>query len=369
MVRITRTPLFAAALIAAVGASLASPALASTAPEPSAPPAGSDAVEGTSPPNTANEVAAESDEAVTLDLVGFAVPEAGNEAAQAAWAETPEGAGVEWLTSYGASGDQSRAVADGKAADFVHFSQTGDVNRLVDAGLVADTWDDGPNHGIATDSVVVLAVRPGNPKGIEDWDDLVADGVEIVTPNPGSSGSARWNILAGWGSIIAGGGTEDDAAAYFADFFANVVALPGSGREATTAFLEGTGDVLISYENEAILARQNGAELDYVIPSTTLLIENPAAVLIDADPHAQAYLNFVLSPEGQAAFATVGFRPIDGTEVTGVEGANDPDDPYPAPETLLTIDDDFGGWSEAGDLYFNEDDGIITVIQQEAGRT
>ncbi|WP_205528612.1 sulfate ABC transporter substrate-binding protein [Desertimonas flava] len=373
MVRITRTPLVVAAAIAAVGASLAAPALASTEPETTDGASGTESVEATYPPNTADEVAAESGEPVTLDLVGFAVPEAGNEAAQAAFAETPEGAGVEWLTSYGASGDQSRAVADGKAADYVHFSQSGDVTRLVDAGLVAETWDDGPNHGIATDSVVVLVVRPGNPEGIEGWDDLIGEGIEIVTPNPGSSGAARWNILAGWGAVTANGGTEEDAAAYFADFFANVVALPGSGREATTAFLEGTGDVLISYENEAILARQNGAEIDYVVPSTTLLIENPAAVLIDADPHAQAYLNFVLSPEGQAAFATVGFRPIDGTlphdEVTGIEGANDPDNPFPAPETLLTIDGDFGGWSEAGAKYFNEDDGIITLIQQEAGRT
>jgi sulfate transport system substrate-binding protein len=319
------------------------------------------------PASASSEPPEASDEPVTLDLVGFAVPEAGNTAAQAAFAETPAGAGVSWNTSYGASGDQSRAVVNGLAADYVHFSQTGDVTRLVDAGLVADTWDDGPNHGIVTTSVVVLSVRPGNPEGIDDWDDLLADGIEIVTPNPGSSGSARWNILAAWGSVIAAGGTEDDAAAYLTEFFDHVVALPGSGRDATTAFLAGTGDVLISYENEAILARQNGAELDYVVPPTTMLIENPGAVLVDADPHAQAYLDFVLSPEGQAAFATVGFRPLEGTAATGVEGANDPDDPFPAPETLLTIDGDFGGWSEAGATYFNEDDGVVTLIQQESG--
>jgi sulfate transport system substrate-binding protein len=359
------TPRLTALAIVAAGLALAGPALAQS-PATSEPSAGTEAP---APDNTADAVAAESEEPVTLDLVGFAVPEQGNVAAQAAFAETPQGAGVEWVTSYGASGDQSRAVVNGQEADYVHFSQTGDVTRLVDAGLVAETWDDGPNHGIVTASVVVLAVRPGNPENIQDWSDLTADGIEIVTPNPGSSGSARWNILAAWGSVITAGGTEADAEAYLTGFFENVVALPGSGREATTAFLEGTGDVLISYENEAILARQNGAELDYVVPSTTLLIENPGAVTVDADPHAQAYLNFVLSPEGQAAFATVGFRPIDGTEVTGVEGANDPDNPYPDPEHLLTIDDDFGGWSEAGSRYFDEEDGIVTQVQLETGNT
>ena len=147
----------------------------------------------------------------------------------------------------------------------------------------------------------------------------------------------------------------------------NVDTFPGSGRDATTAFLGGVGDVLISYENEAILARQQGESFDYIVPDTTLLIENPGAVTIDADPHAQAYLDFVLSPEGQAAFASVGFRPIDGTAVTDVEGANDPADPFPQPTTLLTIDDDFGGWSAANEKFFQEDTGVVTKLLQEAG--
>ena len=176
----------------------------------------------------------------------------------------------------------------------------------------------------------MLVVREGNPKGITGWDDLVETTSSIVTPNPGSSGSARWNILAAYGSVIAAGGTEQEATAYLAKLFGNVVTLPGSGRDATTAFLGGIGDVLISYENEAILARQQGDDFDYIVPDTTLLIENPGAVTIDADPQAQAYLDFVLSPEGQAAFASVGFRPIDGTAVTGVEGANDPTRSVPA---------------------------------------
>jgi sulfate/thiosulfate transport system substrate-binding protein len=306
---------------------------------------------------------------VDLSLVGFAVPKAGHDLAQAAFAQTPEGEGVSWTTSYGASGDQSRAVVSGLDADVVHFSLEGDVTRLVDEGLVAEDWDAGETKGIITDSVVVLVVRKGNPKDIQGWDDIVQPGIGIVTPNPGSSGSARWNILAAWGHVIANGGSEDDAKAFLTKFFDNAVALPGSGRDATTAFTAGTGDVLISYENEAILARQNGEDFDYVVPDETLLIENPAAVLQDADPKAQAYLDFVLSEAGQREFAKVGFRSVLGGFDPGeVEGANDPSDPFPDVPKLLTIADDFGGWSDASDKFFDEDAGIVTLIQQATGK-
>jgi sulfate/thiosulfate-binding protein len=314
--------------------------------------------------------AAPSGEPVELSLVGFAVPKAANNAIQAKFAETPEGAGVTWVESYGASGDQSRAVEAGLAADYVHFSLEGDVTRLVDAGLVAEDWNTGPTDGIVSDSIVVLAVRPGNPKGIDSWDDLTEDGIEIVTPNPGSSGSARWNIMAAYGHAYAGGATDEEADAFVAEIFENIVALPGSGRDATTAFLSGTGDVLLSYENEAILARQNGEEIDYVVPDTTLLIENPGAVLIDADPRASAWLDFVLSPEGQTEFAELGFRPvIDGVDPGEVEGANDPADPFPTPEQLLTIGEDFGGWPEVNSVYFDPDSGRVTAIQTATGKS
>jgi len=306
---------------------------------------------------------------VDLSLVGFAVPKAGHDLAQAAFAETPAGEGVSWTTSYGASGDQSRAVVSGLDADVVHFSLEGDVTRLVDEGLVAEDWNRGEKEGIITDSVVVLVVRKGNPKDIQGWDDIVQPGIGIVTPNPGSSGSARWNILAAWGHVIANGGSEDDAKAFLTQFFENAVALPGSGRDATTAFTGGTGDVLISYENEAILARQNGEDFDYIVPDETLLIENPAAVLKDADPKATAYLDFVLSEAGQKEFAKVGFRSvIDGLDPGEVEGVNDPSDPFPDVPKLLTIADDFGGWSDASDKFFDEDAGIVTLIQQETGK-
>jgi sulfate transport system substrate-binding protein len=308
----------------------------------------------------------------TLSLVGFAVPKAGNNAAQAAFAKTPEGKGTTWKESYGASGDQSRAVEGGLDADYVHFSLTPDVTRLVDAGLVAKDWNAGPNKGIVTDSVVVLVVRKGNPKNITGWDDLAKPGIGIVTPNPGSSGSARWNILGAWQHVIAGGGSEADATDFLTKIFDNVEALPGSGRDATTAFQGGTGDVLISYENEAIFARQSGEDIDYVLPDDTLKIENPAAVTTDADPKAKAFLDYVLTKEGQEQYVSKGFRPlesVEGVEVGTVKGANDESDPFPTPAKLFTIDGDLGGWEAVNTKFFDENEGIITKIIAASGKS
>jgi sulfate/thiosulfate-binding protein len=308
-------------------------------------------------------------EKVELSLVGFAVPEAANKAIQEEWAKTPEGAGVTWLTSYGASGDQSRAVVDGLEADYVHFSVTSDVTRLVDNGLVAEDWDDGPNKGIVSQSVVVLVVRKGNPKGITGWDDLVRDDISIVTPNPGSSGAARWNLMAAWAHATdAGAKPDSEGEAYLEKFFANVTVLAGSGREATTAFTNGDADVLISYENEAILARQNDQGFDYIVPDTTMLIENPGAVLIDAHPRTLDWLEFVLGPEGQYQFAQKGFRPIIDVEVGEVEGANDPANPYPEVERLLTVATDFESWSALSEKFFHETDGIVTKVIAASGK-
>jgi sulfate transport system substrate-binding protein len=308
-------------------------------------------------------------EDVTLSIVGFAVPEAANKAIAEAWAKTPEGANVKFKTSYGASGDQSRAVVSGLEADYVHFSVTSDVTRLVDAGLVEETWDDGPTKGVVSSSIVVFAVREGNPKGISTWDDLVKPGVEIVTPNPASSGAARWNALAAYGQAIKAGKSEAEAVAYLEAFFGNVVSLPNSGRDATTSFLSGTGDVLMAYENEAILAHQNEEQFEYIIPDTTMLIENPGAVLKDADPKAQQWLDFVLSAEGQKEFALKGFRPvIDDVDVGEVEGANDPANPFPQVEELLTVEQDFQSWSALSDKFFKEEGGIVTGIITASGK-
>jgi len=327
------------------------------------------------------------DDARTISIVGFAVPEAANKNIQAEFAKTEAGKGVEFSTSYGASGDQSRAVVGGLKADYVHLSVASDVDRLVDAGLVDESWDDGPNQGIVSTSVVVLGVREGNPKGIEGWDDLARPGIGIVTANPASSGAARWNALAAWGHITENGGTEEEATRFLEDIFANVVSLAGSGRDATQAFLGGTGDVLIAYENEAILAAQNGQGFDYVIPEMTLLIENPGAVLADAAPVASEWLDFVLGPEGQKQFALTGFRPVNpanpgvvdygalGISPEDVKGAPDPSDPFPAVTHLLTLEKNFGGpgWDGIKDKLFGDGKdgapvGIVTAAIAASGK-
>jgi sulfate/thiosulfate transport system substrate-binding protein len=303
-----------------------------------------------------------------VNVVGYSVLEKANTAVIEGFGGTGAGEGVSFKTSYGASGDQSRAVEAGQKADEVHLSLEPDVTRLVDAGLVADDWKDNDTKGICTQSVVVLVVRSGNPRGIDSWDDLVEPGVGIVTPNPASSGSAKWNLLAAYGHVLAQGGTEQDAEAYVKQFFANVVALPDSGRDATTAFESGNGDVLLSYENEAILARQSGADFDYVVPDQTLLIENPCTVTTNASDAARAFLDYQKSEDGQRAYAETGYRPLADLADLTVDGANDSTDPFPRPGTLQTIDGDFGGWAEANTKFFDEKDGILTKLQAAAGQ-
>jgi sulfate transport system substrate-binding protein len=344
----------------------------------------------------------------TISLNAFSVMEAANEPVFEDFEGTDAGDGVTFETSYGASGDQSRAVVAGADADVVHYSLEGDVTRLVDEGLVADDWKDNATNGIATSSVVVFVVRKGNPEGIESWDDLVKPGVEIITPNPGSSGSARWNILAAWAHVTGNGGSEDDAKAFLTKLLNNTIALPGSGREATTAFTDGSGDVLLSYENEAIQAKQAGLDADYVVPDTTLLIQNPVALTKDASEAsktfleyqlsdaaqkvyatfgfrplnpdikvsvkgasdaAKAFLKYQLGTAAQTVYATFGFRPLDPSIKVAVKGANDEANPFPEPRALLTIDGDFGGWSAANKKFFDEKNGIITKLLAKSGKS
>jgi sulfate/thiosulfate transport system substrate-binding protein len=302
-----------------------------------------------------------------LNLVAFSVPKAAYDDAQRAFGGTPEGKGTSWKSSYGASGDQARAVISGLPADYVSFSLSSDMTKLVDKQLVAQDWASGVNKGIVSTSVVVIVTRKGNPLGIKGWADLTKPGVKIVTPNPGSSGSARWNILAAWSHVTANGGSEKDAIDYLSKYYANIVSLPSSGREATSAFTSGTGDVLISYENEAIAARQSGAEVDYVVPETSIKIENPGAVTTGAAESGKKFLGFVTSDAGQEIFAEHGFRPLNASiKPKEVEGANDPSNPYPAVKKLATIDD-LGGWSEVSKKFFDEENGIVTKIQDASG--
>jgi sulfate transport system substrate-binding protein len=298
-----------------------------------------------------------------LSIVGFSVLKTANEPVIAAFQKTAAGKGVSFTTSYGASGDQSRAVAGGLHADEVHLSLAPDVDSLVTAGLVPKSWDQNATNGMLTDSTVVFLVRKGNPLHIHSWDDLIKPGVKIVTPNPASSGSAKWNVLAAYAHAKeAPGGSDATAKEFVTKLLDNAVALPDSGSDALASFLAGNGNVLLAYESDSIEARAAGDPVDYVIPSDTLLIQNPAAITSDASSKAQSFLNFQLSKAGQTLYAQAGFRPVIQGVQTTVKGAEDPSNPYPTVPHLYTIDKDFGGWDKANTEFFDDNTGIITKI-------
>jgi sulfate transport system substrate-binding protein len=297
-----------------------------------------------------------------VNIVGFSTPKLAYSALSTAFKATPAGKGVSFSASYGPSGSQSKAVAAGQPADYVALSLNSDMTKLVPK-FVASNWDSGATAGIVSESIVVIAVRPGNPKHICGWSDLIKPGIKIVTPDPATSGSAKWNILAAYAHVLQDGGTQAQAQTYLKAFFKNVVAKPDSGANATTTFLAGTGDVLISYENEAIGARQAGEKLDYVVPAESFLIQNPGAVTIKAGASAANFLEFVESTQGQAIFASKGFRPVtSGVTVGSVPGANDPANPFPNPQHLETIAD-LGGWKTVNTEFFDPTNGIVTKIE------
>ena len=298
----------------------------------------------------------------TLTLVAYAVPEPGWSKIIPAFAATPEGKGVAVTTSYGASGDQSRAVVDGKPADIVNFSVEPDVTRLVKADKVAKDWNADATKGIPFGSVVSLVVRKGNPKNIKDWDDVLQPGVEVVTPSPLSSGSAKWNLLAPYAAKSNGGKDAQVGLDYVTKLVTeHVKTRPGSGREATDVFLQGTGDVLISYENEAINVERQGKPVEHVNPPQTFKIENPVAVVTSSSHQdkAVALKNFLFTPEGQKLWADAGFRPVD--PAVAADFGKD----FPAPEKLWTIAD-LGGWSEVDPALFDKENGSITKIYKQA---
>jgi sulfate/thiosulfate-binding protein len=293
-----------------------------------------------------------------LSLVAYSTPKEAYGALIPAFQKTPEGKGVSFNQSYGPSGDQSRAVDGGLPADIVEFSLESDVTRLVDSGLVDKTWNANQYKGMVTDSVVVLAVRKGNPKHIKTWEDLVKPGVQVITPNPFTSGSARWNIMAAFGSQLEQGKSEAEATAFLKQLFDNVAVQDKSGRDALTTFTGGKGDVLISYENEAIGAQQAGEDIDYVIPPQTILIENPIAVTKDASDKASAFVKWLYTPEAQGIFASKGYRPV----VKTAPGASK----FPTPKDEFTIQK-FGGWGPVGDKFFDPDKGIVAGIEKGLG--
>jgi ABC-type sulfate transport system substrate-binding protein len=298
----------------------------------------------------------------TVAIVGYSVPKPAYDALSAAFAKTDAGQDTSFSASYGPSGTQSKAVASGQHADYVAFSLQPDMDRLVPK-YVDPTWSANTTKGMVSDSVVVIVVRKGNPKHITGWNDLIKPDIKIVTADPASSGSAKWNVLAAYEHVIAEGGTEDQAKAYLTSFFGHVISKPTSGAIATTTFLQGTGDVLISYEDEAISTRAKGGAVDYLVPDQSVLIENPAAVTKTAPQQAKDFLAFALSAAGQQVFAAHGFRPVVPGVASGtVKGANDPVHPFPTVPKLVTIAS-LGGWSAVNDKFFDSSTGIVTKIE------
>jgi sulfate/thiosulfate-binding protein len=288
-----------------------------------------------------------------LSLVAYSTPEVVYEEIIPDFQKTPEGQGVEFKTSYGASGEQSRAVEAGLDADYVSFSIEPDMTRLVEAGIVDSAWKDATDsQGLVTTSLVSFIVRKGNPKGIETWEDLLEDGVEVITPNPFTSGAAKWNLLGAY----AHGGIE-----YVEELITEHVKVqPKSGRDALTAFTGGQGDVLLSYEYEATTAQKKGEELDYVIPDDTVKIDITLATTKDAPEAAATFLRYVLSDPAQQRFADWGYRPVNEKVLA------DNKDRFPDPTTVKTIDD-LGGWEQVNADLFDEESGSIAKIEEDAG--
>ena len=299
----------------------------------------------------------------TLTLVAYAVPEPGWSKVIPAFNATEQGKDIAITTSYGASGDQSRSVVDGKPADIVNFSVEPDITRLVKAGKVSENWNSDVTKGIPFGSVVALVVRQGNPKNIQDWDDLLRPDVEVITPSPLSSGSAKWNLLAPYAAKSNGGQDQQAGLDFVQQLVSQHVKLrPGSGREATDVFLQGSGDVLISYENEAINVERQGKPVQHLIPPQTFKIENPLAV-VNTTTHLQEatdFRNFQYTEEAQRLWAQAGFRPVN----PGVaqQFAND----FPAPAQKLWTIAELGGWSTVDSSLFDKDNGLITKIYKQA---
>ncbi|HUB98894.1 MAG TPA: sulfate ABC transporter substrate-binding protein [Solirubrobacterales bacterium] len=296
-----------------------------------------------------------------LDVVGYSTPEAVyTEFLEPAFEKTPAGKGDSFSNSFGASGDQSRAVVAGQPASVVHFAQAGDMERLVDEGeIVSKDWNKQPYGGIAQDSVVVITVRKGNPEGIKSFDDLLTKDVDIVTPNPFSSGAARWNIMAIYGTAINQGKSPEQALEDVKTILEKTVAQPGSARDALSAFTQGQGDVLLGYENEAIKAVTEGEDVEYIVPPSTIQIETPIAVTKDApEPAAEEFLKFIWSDEGQNIWAENGYRPVNPKLVDEKQ--------FPTPPELFKIAQ-FGGWGKVNDDFFDEETGSVAKIEGELG--
>ena len=297
----------------------------------------------------------------TLALVAYSTPKDAYAKIIPAFESTAAGKDVSFTQSYGASGDQARAVGAGLSADLVALSLEPDVSTLVKKGIVPSNWNQNAYHGMVTDSVVVFVVRDGNPKKIHTWADLTKSGVQVITPNPFTSGGARWNVMAAYGAQRAQGKTDKQAIDYLKKLFKNVPVLPKSAREATQVFASGKGDVLLTYENEAIYANKKGVHTEYVLPKQTILIENPVALTKNGLKHseAKAFLKFLWSSKAQKLFGDTGYRPVLKSVAKSAKYK------YPKPKSLFTINSKslgLRGWKSVQFRFFDHSSGIMVKV-------
>ncbi len=323
----------------------------------------SDSTSSSSPPSSTNAAATSGAGSTQLQLVAYSTPKKAYDALIGAFTQTSAGKGVSFGQSFGASGSQSRAVDTGQPADVVAFSTTPDMSRLVKDGIVAKDWNANPEQGFSSDSVVVLVVRKGNPKQITGWDDLIKPGVDVITPNPSTSGSARWNILAGYGAQLKEGKTPAQALAYINTLLTkNVSVQDSSASAALQTFTGGKGDVLLDYESDALAAEKAGDAVQIVYPKQTILIQTPIAVTTKSShsTQAQAFVNWQWSTAGQTIWAEQGYRPVLASVAKQFTSK------FPTPPDLFTIDY-LGGWTNVSKTFFAPSTGSITKIEEAAG--
>lgn len=316
------------------------------------------------------EAASSQQKDVEITLVSYAVTKAAHDKIipkfVAKW-KKENNQNVRFKQSYGGSGSQTRAIIDGLEADVVHLAVASDTNKLQKAGLINAGWEkEVPNNGIVAKSVPVLITRSGNPKGIKNWSDLAKNGVKVITANPKTSGGARWNFAVLWGSVTQTGGSEAKAKEFVTKVYKNAPVLPKDARESTDVFYkQGQGDVLIAYENEAILAAQQGQKLPYVIPQLNISIDTPAAVVDkNVSKHgtkkvAEAFVKYLFTAEAQREFAKIGFRAVEPSVVAEYAKT------YPRVGKLFTIND-LGGWSTVDKKFFG-DGAVFDQIQNSLG--
>jgi sulfate/thiosulfate-binding protein len=297
---------------------------------------------------------------VKLSLVAYSTPAGAFSKIIPAFQATPAGSGVSFKQSYGASGSQAAAVHNGLPADVVNLSLAPDVSVLSQAGLIGTSWNRDKFGGMVTDSIVVFVVRKGNPKSIKTWNDLIKPGVQVINANPFTSGGARWNVMAAWGAQIKQHKTPAQANDFLKALYKNITVQDSSARASMNTFVSGKGDVLLAYENEAIQAQQAGADIQFVRPSATILIENPIAVLKGSQnaTQAKAFVDFTRSDAAQNIWAQYGYRPIVQSVFKKWSKT------FPIPKQLFTIRDIVkGGWPVVQPKFFDPNNGVVKQIQ------